>query len=365
MARIRPEIDSLKPYEGGPGIEEIARRYGVDDIVKLGSNENPLPPFPEVRQALVAAAAGINRYPDQGVVGLAERLGATIGVPPDHLWFGAGSSELLTTAARALGGRGRSFVYPSPSFAMYQINSTLANAESIPVQVDGNHAVDLDAMLGAIRDDTTLVYLCNPNNPTGAYLPQSEIRAFVDRVPGGAVVVVDEAYGEYVAAEEGSSAIPLAVERPNVTVARTFSKIYGLAGLRIGYMVGRPDTLRSLRKAQIPFVVNSLAQIAATTALRFPERVRERFEMNRAGVDYVQSAFEDRGIRFVPTQANYVWTHLGPGTGSIIQALLERGTIIRPLSDEWTRVSIGTQRENRRFVADLDHVLAAAPSAGM
>ena len=206
--------------------------------------------------------------------------------------------------------------------------------------------------------DTTLVYLCNPNNPPGTYLPLAEIQAFVDRVPDGTLVLVDEAYGEYVAAEDRSSAIPLTVDRPNVTVARTFSKIYGLAGLRIGYMVGRPETLRSLRKAQIPFVVNSLAQVAAATALRFPERVRERFDMNRAGVHYVEAAFGERGIEFAPTQANYVWTRLGPGTRSIIQALLERGTIIRPVSDEWTRVSIGTPRENRRFLADLDAVLA-------
>ena len=358
MARVRPEIDSLKPYEGGPGVEEIARRFGVEDIVKLGANENPLPPFPEVQEALVAAAAGINRYPDQAVMGLAEELAETVGVAPDHLWFGAGSSELLTTTARALGGRGRSCVFPWPSFAMYPINSTLANARSITVPVDETHAVDLDAVLGAIRDDTTLVYVSNPNNPTGTYVPQAEIRAFAERVPDDTLVVVDEAYGEYVAAEDRASAIPLAVERSNVTVARTFSKIYGLAGLRIGYMIGRPGTLRSLRKAQIPFAVNSLAQIAATTALRFPERVRERFDMNRAAVDYLESAFEARGIEFVPTQANYIWTRLGPETRSVIQALLERGTIIRPVSDEWARVSIGTPRENRRFLADLDAVLA-------
>jgi len=361
MTRLRPEIDSLTPYEGGPGVDEIARRFGVEEVVKLGANENPLPPFPEVQEALVDAASGINRYPDQGAVRLAESLANILGVAPDHLWFGAGSSELLTTTASALGGRGRSFVYASPSFAMYEINSTLANAESILVPVfDETQAIDLDALLAAIRADTTLVYLCNPNNPTGTYLPRSEIQAFVERVPDGTLVVVDEAYGEYVAAEGRPSAIPLAVELPNVTVARTFSKIYGLAGLRIGYMVGRPETLRSLSKAQIPFTVNSLAQVAATTALRFPERLRERFEMNRAGVAYVQSAFEDRGIGFVPTQANYVWTHLGRETKSIIQALLERGTIIRPFSDEWTRVSIGSPRENRKFVADLDQVLGAA-----
>ena len=359
MVRLRPAIDSLKLYQGVPGIEELALRFGVEDIVKLGANESPLPPFPEVQEALLAAAAGLNRYPDPDAAGLAETLAEAIGVAPDHLWFGAGSSELLTTTALALGGRGRSVVYPSPSFAMYEINCKLANAEIITVPLDKTHTVDLDAMLGAIRDDTTLVYLCNPNNPTGTYLPISEIRAFLDRVPDGTLVVVDEAYVEYVATEGGPSAVPLAVERSNVTVARTFSKIYGLAGLRIGYMVGRPDTLRSLRKAQIPYAVNAVAQIAARTALRFPERLRERFEINRAGVDYVESALDDRGIEFAPTQANYVWASLGPRTRSVIQALLERGVVIRPVSDEWTRVSIGTPHENRRFVADLDAVLAA------
>ena len=171
--------------------------------------------------------------------------------------------------------------------------------------------------------------------------------------------MVDEAYGEYVAAEDHPSAIPLAVERPNVTVARTFSKIYGLAGLRIGYMIGRPGTLDSLRKAQLPFAVNSLAQTAAATALAFPERVTERFEMNRRGVGYMEAAFEARGIGFVPTQANFIWTNLGPDTPTIIQALLERGTIIRPMADEWTRITVGTPKENRKLVADLDRVRVA------
>ena len=359
MLRIRPEIDSLKPYEGGPGIDEIARRYGVRDIVKLGTNENPLAPFPEVQEAIIAAAAGVNRYPDGDAVDLADAVGTALGVPADHVWFGAGSSELLTTIARALGGPGRSFVYPWPSFVMYEINTTLANAESVMVPLDAAMGVDLEALARAIGTDTTLVYLCNPNNPTGTYRTQAEIRGFVEKVPDNTLVVVDEAYGEYVAAEDRPTAIPLALERPNVVVARTFSKIYGLAGLRVGYMIGDPATLRQLRKAQIPFVVNSLAQMAATTALRFPERLVERFEMNRRGAAHLEKAFAERELGFVPTQANFVWTRLGPGAPALVQALLERGTIIRPGTDEWTRVTIGTPDENRRFIADLDQVIAA------
>ena len=356
MIRIRSEIDSLEPYEGGPGAEEIKRRYGIRHIVKLGTNENPLPPFPEVQEAILAAAAGINRYPDGDVVDLAAVLGKVLGAPADHIWFGAGSSELLTTVARALGGRGRSFVYPWPSFAMYEINSTLANAESIMVPLDSAKAIDLEALARAVRADTTLLYLCNPNNPTGTYLTQAEVRGFIEQVPEDTLVVVDEAYGEYVAAEERPTAIPLALERPNVVVARTFSKIYGLAGLRVGYMIGLPDTLRQLRKAQIPFVVNSLAQTAALTALRFPGRLAERFEMNREGVAYLERALAEREIGFVPTQANFVWTHLGPRTVAVVQALLERGTIVRPGTAEWARVSVGAPEENSRFIADLDHV---------
>ena len=359
MTRIRPDVASIKTYDEGPGVGEIAVRFGRRDIVQLSYNENPLPPFPEVQEVITAAAAGLNRYPDRLSVGLIEALSAALDVPGESLWLGAGSSQLLTSTARALGGRGSSIVYPWPSFSMYPVNASLAAAEGIEAALDEAHGVDLKALGQAIRDDTTLVYLCNPNNPTGTYVPQSAIRGFVDRVPEDILVVVDEAYGEYVAAEDHPTALPLALERPNVTVARTFSKMYGLAGLRVGYMIGRPDTLRLLRKVQIPFVINSLAQTAAATALAFPERVAARFEMNRQGVTYLQAALEARGIEFVPTQANFIWTRLGPDTPSVIQALLERGTMIRLLADEWARVTIGTPEENRRFITDLDSVRAS------
>ena len=323
----------------------------------LAGNEYPTSPFPEVVDAIASAAAGINRYPDAGTVRLREALARTLGIDPDCVWAGAGSSENLTTAARALGGPGTSFVYPWPSFAMYPINAVYADAESITVPLDDALRTDLEALYKAIRNDTTLVIICNPNNPTGSYVPRAEIHEFADRVPESTLVLVDEAYGEFVAAEEDSSLIPLAVERPNLVVARTFSKIYGLAGLRVGYMVGQAPTLRSLRKAQSPFVVGSLAEVAATTALRFPQRVRERFELNRRGVDYLEGALADRGIRYVPTQANFIWLRLGPGTPDIVQELLEMGTLIRKGTEEWTRVSIGTESENRRFIEDLDLVL--------
>ena len=357
VVRIRAAIDRLIPYDGGPGFEEFARRFGTRGIAMLSGNEYPTSPFPEVLEAIAGAAAGINRYPDAETVRLREALAETLNVPADCIWTGAGSSENLTTAARALGGPGTSFVYPWPSFGMYPINTVYADAESIKVPLDPDLRADLEALYEAIRDDTTLVIVCNPNNPTGSYRSGAEVIDFIDRVPESTMVIVDEAYGEFVAAEEESSLIPLAVRRPNVVVARTFSKIYGLAGLRVGYMVGQAPTLRSLRKAQSPFVVGSLGEVAAVTALRFPERVRERFELNRRGVEYLEGELAARNIRYVPTQANFIWLRLGPGTPQVVDDLLERGTLIRQGSEEWTRVSVGTESENRRFVEDLDLVL--------
>lgn len=358
MPRIRPEIEAITRYSPGLPIDEVARRYGITDIVKMASNENPEQPFPEVIEAMAATISGVNRYPDSGCYELTHAVSASTGLPGESVWFGAGSSELLTAVSRAVGGPGTSFVYAWPSFAMYPINAKLGAAEAITVDLDEAHRHDLDAMSAAVRDDTTLVFVCNPNNPTGTYRSGADVLAFIETMPESTLVVVDEAYAEYVAADDFETAIPEALARTNVLVARTFSKIYGLAGLRVGYMVGQPETLDSLKKAQIPFSVNNLAQAAAITALQYPDQVTARAKSNREGVEYIEAAMRERGIEFAPTQANFMWIRLGPDTARINQALMESGVIVRSLSDEWTRVSIGTAAENERFVESLDVVLA-------
>lgn len=355
--RIRREIERITPYRAGAAIEEIARRRGLSEVVKLASNENPYPPFPEVAEAIARAAPGLNRYPEQGAGRLTAALSQAIGVPAESLWCGAGSSELLTAAARALGGPGTSFVYPWPSFVMYRVNCLLGAAESIEVPLDDRLRNDLEAMSEAIREDTTMAVACNPNNPTGTYRSAADLREFLDRVPDHVLAVVDEAYAEFATADDFGSAIPLAVQRPNVAVVRTFSKIYGLAGLRAGYMVGHPETLASLRKAQIPFSVNRLAAAAATAALGCPERVEERRTLNRRGAEYISAGLRERKIQFVPTQANFLWIRLGPDTPRLIDALEKQGVAVRALADEWTRVSIGSENENRRFLEALDEVM--------
>ncbi len=356
MPRIRPEIESLVRYSPGLPIDEVARRFGIVDIVKLASNENPESPFPEVSAAMAEVVAGVNRYPDSGCYALTNALASATGIASESLWFGAGSSELLSVTSRAVGGPGTSFVFGWPSFAMYPINASLGAAEAIKVPLDERQRYDLEAMSEAIRDDTTLVFVCNPNNPTGTYRSSDDIDAFLDSVPTSTLVIVDEAYAEYVVADDYRTAIPHALERPNVLVARTFSKMYGLAGLRVGYMIGQPDTLVSVKKAQIPFSVNNLAQVAAIEALQYPERVSERVKANREGIEFLDRALADRTIEYAPSQANFLWIRLGPDTTAINQALMEQGVIVRSLSDEWTRVSIGTPEENQRFVHALDAV---------
>lgn len=356
MLRIRPEVERITPYRAGAGIEEIARRHGLSEVVKLASNENPYPPFPEVAEAIAAAAGGLNRYPEQGAGQLTAALSEATGVPPESLWCGAGSSELLTAMARALGGEGRSFVYPWPSFVMYRVNSLLGGARGLEVPLDADRRNDLEALLSAIRDDTSMVVVCNPNNPTGTYRSGADLRDFLDRVPENVLAVVDEAYAEFATARDYGSAAALAPERRNVVATRTFSKIYGLAGLRAGYVIGHPDTLTSLRKAQIPFSVNRLAATAAIAALRFPERVEERRRRNRQGVEFLSAALRERGIEFAPTEANFLWIRLGPDTPRLIEEMERKGVLVRALAEEWTRVSIGSERENHRFLEVLDEV---------
>ena len=358
--RIRPEIESLERYAPGRPIEEVARELGLTEVIKLASNENPLPPFPEVAAAMAEAVTSVNRYPDSGCYELTRVVADAIDVPADSLWFGAGSSELLTAVSRAVGGEGTSVVFGWPSFAMYPINAVLGRAEAIAVPLDDQHRFDLEALGAAIRPDTSLLMLCNPNNPTGTYRSEAEVRAFIDRVPEDVLIVVDEAYAEYVAAEDYATTIPLALERQNVVVARTFSKIHGLAGLRVGYMIGHPDTMSLLRRSQIPFSVNNIAQIGAITSLGYPDRVAERVKMNREGITYLEDELRARDIEFAPSQANFMWIRFGAGAKHTNQALMERGIIVRGLADEWTRVSIGTDAENRRFIQGLDDVSTEA-----
>lgn len=359
MPTFRPEIKALTAYTPGRPISEVAREFGFDpaDIVKLASNENPLPPFPPVEKAIIGAIGEANRYPDTQAFELRGTLSDHLDVPSDHLWVGAGSSELLRVIALAVGGPGTSAVYAWPSFVIYRMASVWAGTEKIEVPLDSDLKHDPEALVSALRDDTTVVYVCNPNNPTGTVVSHEAVNWICEEVPERALVVVDEAYHEYVNAGEYATALPLALERPNVVVTRTFSKVYGLAALRVGYAIGRPETITELRKAQAPFSVTSLGQAAAVESLGHPDELARRVAENNRQRDRLEDELSSRHVEHTPSQANFVYLRLNGTTEEITGAFIRHGVIIRPMSGGWVRVSVGTEAENTRFLDALDAVL--------
>jgi histidinol-phosphate aminotransferase len=363
MVRIRPEVRQIVAYTPGKPEDEVARELGLTDIAKLASNECPEPPFPEVERAIAAAAAGVHRYPDNDRFRLTEALSKHLGVPRERILIGAGSTELLLCLAGAVGGGG-SMVYAWPSFVMYRIAAKLGESEAVEVPLDAGLRHDPDALVAAVRNDTRALFVCNPNNPTGTYISGEAVRGLIQRVPEDVLVVIDEAYHEYVREPDYETMLPLAAERDNVVVTRTFSKVYGLAGLRVGYAVGSPELITELRKVQAPFSVSDLAQAAAIEALRHQRRVEERVRRNTAALERFRIELEARGVEHPPSQANFVSIRPGGDEVHLFEALLERGVIVRPMSQGWLRVTVGTEEENTRFFSALDSVLAARRPAG-
>jgi len=355
LPTYRKDLQAIPTYTPGKPIDEVSRDLGIFDICKLASNECPTEPFPEVVAAIAEAASDVNRYPEDSGYYLVNALAERHGVDPGQVWLGAGSTQLLGCIALSAGGPGTSAVYADPSFVMYPIATLVAGARPIEVPLDGEWRHDLDAMLEAIEDDTTVVYLCNPNNPTGTHRSAEDIAAFIDAVPPSVLVVVDEAYHHYVTAKDYESALPIAVERDNVVVTRTFSKIYGLAGLRIGYAIGNADTITKLRTTQPPFSANTIAQAAALESLAHDDRMAEHADANTAGRAQLESGLDDRGIAYAPSQANFIAMKVSDDPKELSDRLLREGVIVRPMGSI-IRVTVGTEDENRQFLEALDEV---------
>jgi histidinol-phosphate aminotransferase len=360
MPILRPEIAALTSYEVGRPIEEVVRQYGVDpsQLVKLTANESPEGPFPGVADAVAEAVARANRYPDNQAWELGGRLAEEVGVDRSNLLFANGSTAHISDFAAALGGPGTSIVYAWPSFIMYRFAAAWAGSEAVEVPVDADFGIDLDALARAIGDRTRLVFLCNPNNPTGTLLGSDAVEEFIDSVPETVLIVVDEAYAEFVEEPDHRTVTELAVQRKNVISLRTFSKIYSLAGLRIGYAVGHPQTLTELRKAQQPLTVNRAAQAAALASLGQPEELARRVAANSSGRHHIVGAIAERGLRQAETHTNFGFFKM-PGDDSKVfgEAFTRQGVLVRPMSAGWMRVTVGSADENRRFVEALDEVL--------
>lgn len=357
MPTFRSDLTSIPRYVPGRSLDEVARELGLASISALASNEWPNRPFPEVIDAVAAAVANANRYPDNSAHDVRHALAAFRGVDPEEVWVGSGSSDIIRATALGVGGPATSTVFPDPSFVLYSITTMICGAEPIAVPLADGHRHDLGRMLGAIRDDTTLVYICNPNNPTGGHLHGDEVRAFLEEVPESIVVIVDEAYAEFVTASDYESMVDEAPARSNVLVLRTFSKIYGLAGLRIGYGIGNPELIANLKRTQAPFAVTTVAQAAALEALKHQDRVKERALTNAESREFLIAALSERGLDPADSQANFVYFEPTQPPQQLADDLMAKGVSVRCLG-VGLRITVGTSTENAHFVEALDELLA-------
>ena len=358
-------IRAIAPYQSGKPIAEVAREFGLDEstIVKLASNENPLGMPASAKLAMLAAMDDLGRYPDANGFDLKRAIAAKYDVPLDWITLGNGSNDLLELVAHALVEPKQAIVFAQYSFTVYPLVTQAVGARAVVVPAK-NYGHDLLAMSAAISADTKLVFIANPNNPTGTFIPAGEIDAFLRTVPAGVVVVLDEAYNEYLAKELQYDSIAWVRQYPNLLVSRTMSKAYGLAGLRVGFAIAQPALTDLLNRIRQPFNVNSLAQSAAVAALNDAEFLEESAKVNSAGYLQLTAAFNELGLEYVPSCANFVLVKVGndDGAGARVNlALLKQGVIVRPVGGyglpQWLRVSIGLAAENAAFIAALKSAL--------
>ncbi len=369
-------VQVISPYVIGKPIDEVAREFGLTDILKLASNENPLGASPSARRA-IQDLADLHIYPDGGGFALKAAIAHAFDWAPVGIILGNGSNDLLELVARAFLAPGRNAVFSQHAFAVYALatQATGASAKIVPA-LPATHptmpyGADLTAMAAAIDDHTAVVFLANPNNPTGTWVEEAQLRAFLNAVPPRVLVVLDEAYSEYVdrslyADGRFPDGLKLAREFPNVLVTRTFSKIYGLAALRVGFAVGAPAVIAMLDRVRQPFNVNSLALKAAQAALGDHEFIERSRAVNAAGLEFMQAAFAARNLSVIPSMANFVTVAVGVPAGLVFDALLKEGVIIRPLGGKTDtgglschiRITVGTQAQNERVLVALDKVLA-------
>jgi len=363
IASLAPDyIRAIMAYQPGKPISELAREMGIAEasIVKLASNENPLGMSTHAREAAVAAVADVARYPDGGAFALKAALCRKFGVRADQLIVGNGSNDILELVAQAFLAPGLSAIYSRHAFAVYPLATNARGARGIEVAAK-NFGHDLDAMIAAIEPQTRVIFIANPNNPTGTFLPGAELEDFLASVPRHVLVVLDEAYTEYLAPEQRYDSIAWLERYPNLLVSRTFSKAYGLAGLRVGYGIAHPEVADLMNRVRQPFNVSSVGLAAAEAALGDEEFIARSAEINRRGMAQLTAAFAELGLEWIPSAGNFVTFKAGDAVG-LNQALLRQGVIVRPIGaygmPHWLRVSIGLSEENGRFIASLKQALA-------
>ncbi|MEH0969737.1 histidinol-phosphate transaminase [Micromonospora sp. CPCC 205546] len=353
----RADLDALPNYVPGRSPADLARELGLPEAIKLASNEVPYGPLPGVVEAVAEAAAGVHRYPDMGVLALRQALSERYGVDVDRIATGCGSVALAEHLVRATCLPGDEFLYAWRSFEAYPIIAATSGATSVRVPNDAGHGHDLAAMAAAVTDRTRLIVVCNPNNPTGTSVRRAELDRFLDAVGEDVLVVIDEAYREFVTDPEVPDGLTY-LDRPNVVVLRTLSKAWGLAGLRIGFLVAQPAVAAAVRKVVTPFSSNMVAQAGALAALAQEDEVRRRCALVVTERDRVTQALRKLVADVPDSQANFVWLPLGDRAVDFGKACEARGVIVRPFAGDGVRVTIGTPAENDAFLAAAEAALA-------
>ncbi len=356
-----PGAQALVPYVPGKPVEELERELGLSQIVKLASNENPLGPSAKVLSAINQLSTELSRYPDGNGYRLKSALAKKLNVTTEQITLGNGSNEILELLARTFLQVGQESVFSQHAFAVYPIVTQAAGATT-KIAPAVNYAHDLDAMLALVNLNTRLVFVANPNNPTGTLLSSADLKQFIGALPETCLCVLDEAYYEYLDDAQGQDSISWLKNFPNLVITRTFSKAYGLAGLRIGYSISSTQIADLLNRVRQPFNNNSLALAAAETALADEQYLHDSVELNRQGMSQLTIAFSALGLEWIPSAANFVALNLQQPALPVYQALLEKGVIVRPVGvyemPEFLRISIGTETENQFFIDALAAVLA-------
>ncbi len=355
MIEPRPELSKLSDYVPGKSIEEIRERFGLDKVVKLASNENPLGASPKAVEAFHGIADSLHLYPRGDAPKLIDSIAKMYGVETSQIVVGNGSDEIIDMVGKAFIRQGDNCVGITPTFSVYKF-TTLSNGADFIGVGEGEVRTSLDELAKAINDKTRVAFICNPNNPTGAYYTESEIRDFLKKVPQNVLVFLDEAYAEFATAPDYPNMAKFVGEYSNLFVNRTFSKIYGLAGLRVGYAFGSTEVVRALWKVKPPFDVNQAAQVAAIAALGDKEHVQATRKMNAEGIAVLTREFNALGLKVLPTQANFICVKIGPKARDLVAFLECNGMIVRGLTSfgmpEYIRVTVGKPEENA-FLMEL------------
>jgi histidinol-phosphate aminotransferase len=358
---LNRELHDLPSYQPGRPIEEVARELGLpaSDIIKVASNENPLGPSPAALAAMQRVLANLNLYPDGNAFYLKQRLATRLGLQPTNLIFGNGSNEIIEFVGHAYMAPGVEVVVSQYCFAVYPLVAKLFGAKLVSVPAK-NLGHDLPAMLKAITPQTRVIFVANPNNPTGTVATTEELLRFVEQVSAHVLLVMDQAYIEFLEDAADLIALIRSGAKPNLLLMRTFSKIFGLAGLRLGYGIAHPDLIAAFEKVRQPFNINSIAQAGALAALDDDAHTQRTRANNASGLKFFTEAFAKLGLGFMPSAANFVLVKVGEGQ-KVFEAMQRQGVIVRPMSGyqlgEWIRITVGTPAENERCLAALEHAL--------